>query len=173
MQCCLYCLQHAPTRCQPPFSAALTQADVYVLVSNIPGLLLAGFMTFSCYGFAEERVRQVVVQQPGQGLAAGGAAARTGAGSSRVAMTTAAAAAALAVHPCCCLLHCSRHRQVRDTMLLGVLAFASLLAATGGFISFARLEPAAAANIWCVSPPGACQQSCMSLQLRGQTRHPR
>jgi solute carrier family 50 protein (sugar transporter) len=30
--------------------------DIYVLASNIPGLLLGSFMTISCYGYADEKV---------------------------------------------------------------------------------------------------------------------
>ncbi|WIA18167.1 hypothetical protein OEZ85_009642 [Tetradesmus obliquus] len=36
--------------------------DVYVLASNIPGLLLGSFMTISCYGYADEKTRNVMLQ---------------------------------------------------------------------------------------------------------------
>lgn len=36
--------------------------DVYVLASNIPGLLLGSFMTITCYGFADEKVRVMAKQ---------------------------------------------------------------------------------------------------------------
>jgi solute carrier family 50 protein (sugar transporter) len=35
---------------------AFLTVDIYVLASNIPGLLLGSFMTISCYGYADEKV---------------------------------------------------------------------------------------------------------------------
>jgi len=35
--------------------------DVYVLASNEPGLILAAFMTITCYGFADERARDTMM----------------------------------------------------------------------------------------------------------------
>lgn len=33
-------------------------ADPYVLASNVPGVLIASYMTISCYGYADDRVGQ-------------------------------------------------------------------------------------------------------------------
>eukprot|EP00878_Enallax_costatus_P035882 GHUV01040127.1.p1 GENE.GHUV01040127.1~~GHUV01040127.1.p1 ORF type:complete len:217 (+),score=21.48 GHUV01040127.1:162-812(+) len=66
--------------------------DVYVLASNIPGLLLGSFMTISCYGFADEKTR--------------------------------------------------------NTMLQGIMFFATLLTAAGMSISFGDYDHKAAINIW-------------------------
>jgi hypothetical protein len=35
---------------------AFLTADPYVLASNVPGVLLSTWLTFSCYGFADDRV---------------------------------------------------------------------------------------------------------------------
>lgn len=35
--------------------------DPYVLASNEPGLILAAFMTVTCYGFADERARDTML----------------------------------------------------------------------------------------------------------------
>eukprot|EP00877_Chromochloris_zofingiensis_P005579 jgi/Chrzof1/15021/Cz09g24080.t1 len=36
--------------------------DYYVLASNVPGLLLGTFMTISCYGLADEKLRDTMMQ---------------------------------------------------------------------------------------------------------------
>jgi hypothetical protein len=36
---------------------AFLTRDPYVLASNEPGLVLATFMTVTCYGFADEKVK--------------------------------------------------------------------------------------------------------------------
>lgn len=40
---------------------AFLTTDPYVLASNVPGVLIASFMAISCYGFADDKVRLLLI----------------------------------------------------------------------------------------------------------------
>lgn len=71
---------------------AFLTRDPYVLASNVPGVLIASYMAISCYGIAEDKIR--------------------------------------------------------NTMLLGILAFTSLLVSAGITISFFHLDKSSMISVW-------------------------
>jgi hypothetical protein len=140
--------------------------DLYVLASNEPGLVLATFMTITCYGFADDKV--------GVGLGWGGAGRGGVKGSRLRGWGRGGGAGTQPLTAACEQPQVKPHTphpnprptpqphptpspdptKARDTMMGSLLFFSLLLSVSGAAICFWGLTHAQAVSFWWAPGPG-------------------